>query len=399
MRDATVQTSLPPPAGDMVPQHVDELTPLWLTACLRHAGALAGGRVLSFTQRRIGQGKGFAGRLARIELEYEDPLPQSPRCLIAKFASEHDAMASMMTEVGGYEREVRFYRELAEDVGVPTPRCFLAHYDRERKRFLLLLEDMAPAASPGIERGLDLAQAREVMERIAGMHAHWWNRTEGHEWLELDDDTVRTVRDTYLRCLPGFLANMGQQYPTIAKVARETAVMFETDDWIDQVRARPRTLVHNDLHVENIFLPTEEGGRFALIDWQGVSFGRHGVGDVTRILCMGLPPELRRAHTGELLRHYHAKLLQGGVTDYPLSTLKKRFREEMVSMVIIGVLAFDTIDFEDAEGDAAAQIIGQRIEAAVRDSGIARVLGVAMLFTRLMRWLRRLVGMQPVKRV
>ena len=199
----------------MVPQRAEELTPLWLTACLRHAGALGRGRVVAFTQERIGQGKGFAGRVARIELEYEDPLPESPRRLVAKFASEQEAMRRMMGQVGSYRREVRFYRELAEDVGVPTPRCMLAHYDREGGRFLLLLEDMAPAASPGVERGLSLEQARVVMEHLAAFHAHHWDRTEGLDWLELDDDTIRAVRDQYQECLPTFLSSRAEQYPVI----------------------------------------------------------------------------------------------------------------------------------------------------------------------------------------
>ncbi len=399
MKDASLETSLPPPAGTAVPQHIDEVTPAWLTACLRHAGALGTGQVRSFTHARVGQGKGFAGHLARIQLQCDEPLPETPRRLIAKFASEQDVMRGMMADMGGYEREVRFYRELADRVGVPTPRCYLAHYDQEHKRFLLLLEDMAPAASPGVDRGLSLEQARVVMEQLARLHARWWNRTDALPWLELDDDTIRQLRDRYQDLLPEFVAQFGDRYPTVARVARGIGTVFDEDEWVDDIRAGPRTLAHNDMHVENIFLPTEDGGRFAFIDWQGVGFGRHGIGDVTRILCMGMRAELRRAHADELLRCYHDKLTELGVTDYPFRTLKKRYREEMMSMVIIGVLAFAAIDFEGDDSVETQKVLGERIEVAVRDAKVSQVLALVIWLIRIMRFFRRLLGRGPVKRL
>jgi len=392
VRDPSVETSLPPPGRDAVPRSPEELSAEWLTACLRHAGALSGGRVVAFEQQRVGRGKGFAGHLARLELVYEDPLPESPKRLVAKFASEHDDMRELMDAMGGYRREVRFYRELARDVGVPTPRCFLAHYDQAGGRFLLLLEDMAPAASPGVERGLSLEQARTVMEQLAHLHARWWNREAELPWLQLDDEIIKLVRDQYLKALPTFLEQWSARYPTLSRVARGIAHMFEGDEWVAQVRARPRTLVHNDMHVENIFLPTEAGGRFAFIDWQGVSFGRHGVGDVTRILCMGMSTELRRAHTAELLRHYHTKLIELGVEGYDYRALKRRYREEVVSMVIVGVMAFDTIDFEGEGSAQTATILGDRIEAAVIETRMVRALTIYVALKRAQRFAGRLLG-------
>jgi hypothetical protein len=247
---------------------------------------------------------------------------------------------------------------------------------------------------------LSLEQAREVMEHLAAFHAHRWDRTEGLDWLELDDATIVAVRDQYLVCLPTFVERRAEQYPVIARVARAIGEMFATDEWIDKARAGPRVLTHNDLHVENTFFPTEAGGRFALIDWQGVAFQRHGIGDVTRIVCMGLEPELRRAHTDALLRHYHARLLALGVRGYSFKQLKLRFREEMIAMVVVGVLALGTIDFEDEEGgERAAVVVGDRIEAALRDARVTTPLAMFMWGVRLSRGLRRLVGLGPAKRL
>src|SRR3954466_14109617 len=130
-----VETSMPPGAQP-VPLRPEELTPDWLTASLRHAGVLSPtGRVVAFESERVGEGAGFAGRIARIDLRYATPEPSAPATLIAKFATEHAATREMIGSIDGYVREVRFYRELAADIGIGTPRCYFAHYDKSDTRF------------------------------------------------------------------------------------------------------------------------------------------------------------------------------------------------------------------------------------------------------------------------
>ncbi|MDH5671149.1 MAG: ecdysteroid 22-kinase family protein [Myxococcales bacterium] len=383
---ASLQSSTAPPSGMAVPLSLDELDAEWLTACLRHAGVLGGGSVQTFEAARVGEGKGFAGYLARLSLRYEGERGDAPASLIAKFAGQGEAVRDLMTEVGAYEREVRFYRELADQLGVSTPRCYLAHYDAERRGFVLLLEDMAPAASAAVEEGLTLQQARTVLEEVARYHARFWNRSEGLEWLLVDETTADRFRERFLEHLPAFLEHFGETYPTSARVARALASVLEGDEWKADLLKPPLTLIHNDLHAENVFFPSEAGGRFAVIDWQGVSFARHGTSDVTRILSMGLQPEQRRAHQKQLLRHYHAKLVEFGVEGFPFRALWHRYRQEAAVMAMAGVLALEAIDFEGQE--EAAAMMGDRVEQAVRDSGMAWRVEMLAKVMRGLRWLR-----------
>ena len=128
------------------------------------------GRVTSFEFKRIGQGKGFAGQIARVRLRYDAPEPNAPATLIAKFATEHAPTREMLGEIDGYVREVRFYRELARDIGIGTPHCYFAHYDSDDGRFCLLLEDLAPARSADRDVGLN-RRAGEARARAARRHA------------------------------------------------------------------------------------------------------------------------------------------------------------------------------------------------------------------------------------
>ena len=95
--------ALPPPA---IPAGPEELTAPWLSHAL-------GGDVRSFTTEILGEGEGFVGTIARIRLEANG---EAPRSAIAKFPISVDQNRALGEQLGAYEREIRFYRELAADV-------------------------------------------------------------------------------------------------------------------------------------------------------------------------------------------------------------------------------------------------------------------------------------------
>jgi hypothetical protein len=386
-----VEASLRPPPGGAMPRRPEELTPEFLTSCLRHEGVLGDdASVTGCEHARVGQGQGFAGELARVTLAYDRPVSGAPATLIAKFAAQHDATREMMSHFEGYVREVRFYRELGSEIGVSVPRCYFAHYEQTEGWFLLLLEDLAPASAPDLEAGLSFEQAKLVLEQIAGMHARYWDRAGEIDWLRLEVIMVKRVRDRFMKSLPSFVADNANTYPVLARTASQLGELLAGDELLGRITARPLTVSHNDLHLYNVFLPTAQGGRFALIDWQGVAQSRHGTTDVTRILCMGMRTELRRAHTQVLLRHYHDRLLALGVKGFPLRVLNKRYREEAVSMIIVGVLAFDTLDFDVPGGRRSADLMAARIEAALADLRLGLPLFNLLVLVRVRRFFVRL---------
>jgi thiamine kinase-like enzyme len=395
---ANVETSLAPPSGQGVPASATELNAEWLSACLRHAAVIPeSARVADFGSERVGEGRGFAGQLVRLTLDYEPASAAYPRTLIAKFAADHEATRDLLGEFDGYAREVRFYRELAPHIGLPTPRCYFAHYDRAAQVFLLLLEDLAPARNPDFDSGLSVEQAKLVLEHLAAMHARYWNRVDELEWLHLTDDLLRRVRDRYRRSLPSFVTRFEAVYPELVRVAQAMDVLLSGDEFMAGMRTPPLTLAHNDMHPNNLFLPIEAGGRLALIDWQSVAVSRHGITDVARLLALGMSPALRRAHQRELLRHYHARLRELGVQDYPYRALELRFRQEMAAMVLIGVLALESLDFSNPDGERAASAFVSKVEAAVTDARVYRVIAALLLLVGVQRFFRRLLS--PLRRL
>ena len=120
------------------------MTAEWLTAVLRAGGHLGG------CPRRRGRrlGRSAPGRCATASacaLTYDGPT-DAPAAMVAKLPAADETSRATAVALRSYEKEVRFYQELAADApdrhadGVPRrPR------PDDLSRFVLLLEDLAPA--------------------------------------------------------------------------------------------------------------------------------------------------------------------------------------------------------------------------------------------------------------
>ncbi len=92
------------------------------------------------------------------------------------------AVGQMM---GLYERESRFYAELADTIGIRVPHCYVNVGDPADEGWALVLEDLAPLEAGDQVAGADVARARIVVERLARLHARFYGGTEVHD-LTLD---------------------------------------------------------------------------------------------------------------------------------------------------------------------------------------------------------------------
>jgi hypothetical protein len=93
----------------------DQITPDWLTETLRASGHLDRGRVLAIEQRIEPT---ILSVTAYLTARYSDDAPDTaPRRLFLKTGQEDTQ------EHGGWERETRFYREIAPTLEGVTVRC------------------------------------------------------------------------------------------------------------------------------------------------------------------------------------------------------------------------------------------------------------------------------------
>jgi Phosphotransferase enzyme family len=304
-----VTPQLPLPSGP------GSLTPGWLTQVLRRAGAPEAGRVAEVSIEPVGTGQ--VADCFRCRLSYGDPGPRAPASVIVKLPAEDPTSRASGVAQALYEREVRFYRELAGAVGITTPRCLCAEIDADSGMFALVLDDLAPARAADQLSGLGPDDACTALGELAALHAARWGdpRRTGLGWLE---DLREQQSAGYVQFIPplfdGFVERYGDQLePGHLEII--TAFRPHLGRYLT-ARPGPSAVIHGDYRSDNMLFDAADGTiPLAVIDWQTIVTGPALV-DVAFLLGASLDPADRRAHEHDLVREYHRSLSARGVTGY-----------------------------------------------------------------------------------
>ena len=337
----------------------DELTPAWLTDALR-----AGGHpqvVVTAATERIGTGQ--MGRTYRLDLTYAgEPGPPS---LIAKIHGDDELMRSLVAP--GYRAELGFYRHLAPGLDVRTPDCWYAGGSEDSSLFTLLLADAAPA-EPGVQAdGCTLAQARASIANLVGLHAPRWADPSLYDLdfiMKPDPSTAQGMQDALVGATEQFVERYeGQLGPDDPATLRACAQAIGA--W-QLTRLDPISVVHGDYRLDNLLFGPGDDDVLA-VDWQSVQIGPP-LRDVAYFLGTSLTTELRRAHEEALVGEYHAALVAGGVTGYPLERCWDDYRLGHLQAPMIGILGCIYASGERSErSDAMFVAMATRAAAAIRD--------------------------------
>jgi hypothetical protein len=335
-----------------IPAGPELLTDAWLTRALRDSGALDGGRVVAHASCPLDV-QGAAAVVTRLTLDYDRPAPAAPATLVAKFASPYEPIRALLHQIGGYAREVEFYRNFGADPGIPVPRCHYAGIEPASGVFCLLLEDMSAARV--LEGSLPSEEDVELAVRhLAPFHAKWWShpRLRTLEFLHPPGSATDAAFMAQGRAaLAMSLPQVRQRFPgALPPIVDALAERFIAD--FDTLLTMRRdltgdalTLVHGDFHPGQIFFPSSSGGRFAVFDWQTVSAG-NGADDLARIITTSMPPETQARCDRRLIELYHSLLVEHGVRDYDLQRCYDAYRQGLVTTAIVNIIASVAIDPE-----------------------------------------------------
>ncbi|MEV0633518.1 phosphotransferase [Streptomyces sp. NPDC050619] len=234
------------------------------------------------------------------------------RTVFAKWPSRQARIRRIARLTGAYQREVMFYRDLAGQCGASVPRVHHAAHDSGTDEFVLLLEDHGEAR-PGDDGHGSVADVRRALTTIAGLHARWagegldrlpwlpdWHGPQVRRYTRFELDRIARA------VARGRLAHARPVLPLVAQLGENL------DEFFALARASSRTVVHGDLHMDQVLLPEASGA--VIVDWQLVQRGSAGL-DVARLLAMGLPTEERRRHEAELLGAYREEAGGGVLLD------------------------------------------------------------------------------------
>jgi len=318
-----------------IPTTVETLTPAWLTQAL--APSLGGASIISVAATSIGTGQ--VGENVRLRLEFSAPTTV-PRSLVAKLPSTSETSRAAAGALRTYEVEVRFYQELAETLPVRTPRCYHAAIDLDSNAYVLLLEDLAPAAQGNQLAGCSPDQAATAVLELPKLHAPRWGDPQlaAIGWLaRVDAEQQATMSALLASLFPGFCERYQDRLASEVLALGER--LFARMEAYAANRPGPWTIQHGDYRLDNLLFATAEGGDpVAVVDWQVVTHGP-AVADVAYFLGAGLVPDQRRAHEASLVREYYGALCAAGVSGYGWDECWRDYRRYAFAGFVMAVAA------------------------------------------------------------
>ena len=358
--------------NNTLPLTVDDLTTDWLQFAM--ADVLRGERIQKFSLEIIGVGAGFMGQLARVSLSYAGDATDAPTSVIVKFASTKPETREMARDQNLYEREIGFYRDIGDGVGIPVPTCYFSELLEDSNYFVMLLEDLAPGIPSDQVIGTDRETSREVIEQFARLHAKWWNsdELEGYSWAKWVIKEVPIEQGlALLRESMKQADSTGKfdAYPEMKRLMPFLPPLFK----FDPAPPFPFTLTHGDLRTDNIIPPSPEGGRVAVIDWQLAGIG-DPANDIARWLVQSISIEDRRDTEKELLKLYHDRLVEYGVKRYSYKKFINDYKTNLIVVLLMFSMSMDAVDQSSDRAKALFHRFYSRLDAALVDWEIEKLL-------------------------
>lgn len=161
---------------EQVIERPSDLSASWLAA------VIGTGPIADFSVERIGTGQ--MSECYRIRLRYAQADARGPESVVLKVAATDPVSRQTGLALGLYEREVRFYGDVAPRLGGPIAPCYHAAVDTSTGVFDLLLGDAGPAVVGDEIAGATIEQARLGSSSWGGCTARCsatsrWRRRRG----------------------------------------------------------------------------------------------------------------------------------------------------------------------------------------------------------------------------
>lgn len=274
---------------------VDDITAQWLSRAIGHD-------VVGVKASRIGTGQ--IGEVHRLDLQYGDRTRPGPKSLVAKIAS-NDETSKMLGAAGLYEREVRFYKEVAPVLSTaPIATPIFVEQDSQTGDFCILLRDATPATVGCDIKGATLEEAKLAMSELGRLHSLVLNHITLEQHPNLKKPRTWDLQERMVPRWEKFLERYGERIkPEHQKIGQQFMDNFDAYQQAQLASAVPQGLVHGDYRLDNILFGTEGGQPLTLVDWQTCYWGPI-LHDLSFFLGLALTPEFRRQHQEELVKIY-----------------------------------------------------------------------------------------------
>ncbi|QLL05417.1 phosphotransferase [Mycobacterium vicinigordonae] len=341
-----------------------DLTAEWLTA------TLGAGAVAELTTERIGTGQ--MSECYRIGLTYS--AGSGPASVVLKVAASDPVSRQTGLTLGLYEREVRFYQDIAPRLGGAVAPCYHAAIDTSSGVFDLLLADAWPATVGDEITGATTEQATLAVSELGHLHGPLLGEgaLANLPWLNRDTPVNQAMISALYA---DFVNRYGDQIaPEHRDVCERLVDAFDGYQAQEAARGGPHGLMHGDFRLDNLLFGDPGADRkLTVVDWQTVSWGP-AFADLAYFLGCAVPSEQRRATYDALLRAYHEAL--GPATPVTLDEVREGVRRQSFFGVMMAIVSSMLVE-RTQRGDQLFMTMLQRHCAHVLDTDALATLPAA----------------------
>jgi hypothetical protein len=252
-----------------------------------------------------------------------------------------DRPKRLFFKLGKSSKEFFFYDTIACRMSSPPlVQCYFAAYDPGSDQTCLLLEDLSGTHYQTEWPLPPSAQlCSQTVQELAKIHAQWWQEAR----LEIDFRPVIPPGRAWIERralarekLPEFMDFLGDRLAPARRQVYEDLLASPAQQWEKGKNAPQQTLLHGDMHVWNVFYPLDPKGSLYFFDWNMWDAGCP-TDDLAYMMAVHWYPERRQWLEGELLKVYHQKLVECGVTNYAWEELQNDYRESVIRSLLIPV--------------------------------------------------------------
>jgi hypothetical protein len=340
----------------MIPDYPDQFNREWLEQVLdAPISSLA-----NFTYTPLGTGQMCDS--FRLTLAWDSY--DGPTTIIAKCPSKDEQSRNIAALLGGYAREVNWYRELAAQSSVACPHCYHADIADNRVDFALLLGDCAPATQGDQLAGAGGDILRPAITQLAALHAPFWNKdiVADHPWIGNDSRAI------VVAALPSLADAFAERYtnrlaPEILDLGRALAASIENYlDW----QGCAQSVIHGDYRIDNLLIAPDGGVH--VVDWQTVGIGSP-ITDLSYLVGTSFAdPAERIAEERGLFDQYLGALESQGIST-DRDTAWRDYRLYALSGFLMAIFASMNVE-RTARGDEMFALMAERpaLQAIHHDS-------------------------------
>lgn len=345
-----------------IPASIDDVSTEWLSD-------VTGLAISGVEFELIGVGIGVSSAVYRLRLQGESV----PDTLVLKLQAFDEAAIFTSSILRMYEREVKFFDQLAELSPIRVPKGYGGEVSDDGAGYFLLMEDMGGHRIVDQNLGMDITDAEQCVDELAAWHATFWGKAD--QYVETGA-AVSLADEVYPAVLPLVFGEGWEKvsasmdvHPAIADVAPRWSDAMP--GLLTNLSTSPTTVIHGDYRGDNIFFDAD--GKVVLLDFQLTGLGS-GSYDLSYFITQSLLPDVAADNEKRLFDRYVAGLHSHGVAASETTRLWDDYRTGALFCLVYPMVASRGMDFSDQRQYDLIDNMNSRFARAVDELELADLL-------------------------